>query len=295
MQKINKIYVYGNKKMLKKIIMLASLLCLSACTATITEDKFITQSDELDTFTKEDISRWQQDFPAHQLKDISFLSKDKSARLTGLYLDNKESDDVIFLIQGNGMQVNLGGIEMLQSLSGLNKDLVIFDRRGLGASSGQANISNLISDANEAYDFIKREITPNKVIVHGHSLGSFIAAQLAAKKSIDALVLQGSATNVDEWVDSKMPWYTWPFLTVNIDPAFAVADNKVIVAQTYLKPLLVIAAEDDEMVPPELSEQLYDVSQSKIKTLIMVKGSGHSNMFDHPSTLDGYLKFLQLI
>ena len=63
-----------------------------------------------------------------------------------------------------------------------------------------------------------------------------------------------------------------PFLTVNIDPAFNLADNKKIVANHYSGPLLIIAAENDQQVPAQLSEQLYNASQSSNKTLVMVKG-----------------------
>jgi pimeloyl-ACP methyl ester carboxylesterase len=280
------------KKMLKILLSVGLSVCLFACTARIREESFIAQSERVDIYTQQDINNWQQLFTAHQLKNISLTSEDKSASLHGIYLDNKQSNDVIFFIQGNGMRLSEGGIKALLDLATLNRDLVFFDRRGVGASSGQANINNLISDANDAYDFIKREIAPDRIIIHGYSLGSFIAAELAKQKSIDALVLQGAATNVDEWVASRLPWYAGPFFTVDIDPAFEVADNKTIVAQNYSKPLLVIAAEDDEQVPAELSKQLYEASQSENKYLIMVENSGHGEMFDHPGTLEGYLKFL---
>ena len=39
----------------------------------------------------------------------------------------------------------------------------------------------------------------------GYSLGSFIAAHLVKEQAVKALVLQGSATNVDDWVDAKTP------------------------------------------------------------------------------------------
>jgi pimeloyl-ACP methyl ester carboxylesterase len=280
------------KKMLKILLSVGLSVCLFACTAIIREEGFIAQSEQVDIYTQQDINNWQQLFTAHQLKNISLTSEDKSASLHGLFFDNKQSNDVIFFIPGNGMRLSEGGIEALLDLATLNRDLVFFDRRGVGASSGQANINNMISDANDAYDFIKREIAPDRIIIHGYSLGSFIAAELAKQKSIDALVLQGAATNVDEWVASRLPWYAGPFFTVDIDPAFEVADNKTIVAQNYSKPLLVIAAEDDEQVPAELSRQLYKASQSENKSLIMVENSGHGEMFDRPGTLEGYLKFL---
>ncbi|MCP4985369.1 MAG: alpha/beta hydrolase [Colwellia sp.] len=281
--------------MLKKIIILGIMTTLFSCSATITEEKFITQSEKVLPYTQDMITSWQQQFPQHKLETLSLTTADKSAQLQGIYLDNPNSNHLLFIIQGNGMQVEKGGIGMLHTLAALPVDIVIFDRRGLGASSGQATISNLISDATEQYQFVQSTFNADKIIVHGYSLGSFIAAQLAKRQDIDALVLQGSATNVDDWVDAKTPWYMTPFLTINIAPAFNIADNQVIVAKKYHNPLLVIAAENDQQVPVVLSEKLYQASQSKNKTLLVVRNANHGSMFDTPSTISSYLQFLASI
>ncbi|PCH96288.1 MAG: alpha/beta hydrolase [Gammaproteobacteria bacterium] len=278
--------------MFKKLAIIVLLTGLFSCTATLKEETFIAQSEKVTLYDQEMLANWQQQFPQHKLNPLSFITADKSAQLQGLYLDNNHSNDLLFVIQGNGMQIKDGGIAMLHSLASLPVDIVIFDRRGLGASSGQATISNLISDASEQYQFIQATLNADKIIIHGYSLGSFIATQLAKQQVVDALVLQGSATNVDDWVEAKTPWYVSPFLTVNIDPAFKIADNQSIVAKDYHKPLLIIAGENDQQVPVELSKQLYNASQSPNKTLLVVKGANHGGMFDNPTTASAYLKFL---
>lgn len=278
--------------MLKKLILISLVPFIISCTATLKENKFITQSKQVNLYDAVTIDNWRQQFPDHQLKTLSLLTANQDAQLEGLYLDNPHSEQLIFVIQGNGMQVKEGGIEMLHSLAPLGLDIVIFDRRGLGASSGQATIKNLASDANEQYKFIKAEFKTDKIIVHGYSLGSFIATNLAKVQPIDALVLQGSATNVDDWIKAKTPWYIYPFLTVNIDPAFHTADNQVVVAEQYDRPLLIIAGEEDQQVPVALSKQLFNASQSKNKKLIVVEGADHGNMFKNMATTKTYLQFL---
>ena len=278
--------------MFKKLTIIILSVCIFSCTATLKEEKFIAQSKEVNLYDQEMLANWQQQFSQHQLSPISLTTEDKSAQLQGIYLDNPNSNDLLFIIQGNGMQVKDAGIEMLHKFSSLPVDLVIFDRRGVGASSGQATISNLISDANEQYRFIRTKFKADKNIIHGYSLGSFIAAQLAKQQDIDALVLQGSATDVDDWIEAKTPWYMSPFLTVNIDPAFKIANNQRIVAKDYQKPLFIIAGENDHQVPVILSKQLYNASQSPNKTLLIVKGANHVGMFDDPTTTSAYVAFL---
>lgn len=281
--------------MFRKLMVIGMLAGIFSCTATLKEDKFITQSEAVELYDADSIENWRQQFPKHQLSTLSITTASKDAKLEGLYLDNPKSNELIFVIQGNGMQVKDGGIEMLHSLAPLGLDIVIFDRRGLGASSGKATISNLSADINEQYQLIKTKLKPNKVVVHGYSLGSFIATQLAKTHPIDALVLQGSATNVDDWIEAKTPWYVYPFLTVNMDPAFHLANNQVIVAQQYQKPLLIIAGEEDEQVPVALSQKLFNASQSTNKKLIIVKGADHGGMFKDPNTTDIYIEFLNSI
>ncbi len=89
----------------------------------------------------------------------------------------------------------------------------------------KATIANLIDDSVAQYQFIKHSLKANHLIVHGFSLGSFVAGQLAKSQQVDALVLQGTATNVDDWVDKKTPWYTNPFLTIKVDDVFQTVEK----------------------------------------------------------------------
>ncbi|MBB1440868.1 prolyl oligopeptidase family serine peptidase, partial [Shewanella sp. SG41-4] len=144
-------------------------------------------------------------------------------------------------------------------------------------------------------DYLHQQYQPKKVILHGYSLGSFIAADLAKNNKIDALVLHGSATNADDWVDEKTPWYMAPFMTLEIPEDFRKIDNKQVVAKYYQGPLLIIAAGDDEEVPPELAEKLFAASQSVNKELIMVPNVGHQGMLSDANTMSRYQAFLHTL
>ena len=278
--------------MFRFLIIILMSLFLSACTAHLKQNSFIKQDNNVAPITPTELNSWQAMLPEYKITSISLKSYDQEALLNGIFLDNKKSEDVIFVIQGNGMKISQGGIKMIKQLTKLNTDIVMFDRRGLGASNGQANIDNLISDASQQYHFIKHQIAPKNIIVHGYSLGSFIAARLAKNEKIDALILQGSATNVSDWVDEKMPWYTKLFVSVKIEDAFHTVDNLDIVQNHYYGPLLVIGAYDDEQVPGILSQKLFKSSKSKNKKLIMVKNSNHGEMLEKAPEIASYKHFL---
>lgn len=277
------------------MILLFTLSTLLGCSGHIRESSFIGQDKEVTNYSSSNIDSWEKLFPEHTIKLLQQLTKNDSIMLQGLHFKHSSSQDVIFFIPGNGMKVSEGGIDAIQTLAKLEKSIVIFDRRGLGASGGKATVSSLVRDSIEQYHFIKNELHAKSVIVHGFSLGSFIAGQLAKSEPVDALVLQGSATNVDDWIDKSIPWYTKPFLTLEVDDVFKSIDNQIVVSEYYKGPLFVIGAENDEQVPVELSELLFSSSQSSNKKLLIVENANHGNMLENPKELSIYKSFLASI
>jgi pimeloyl-ACP methyl ester carboxylesterase len=279
----------------KNVLLILILSALVGCSGHLRESSFITQDEAITEYQDLALNKWQASFSQHKLTSLTLVTEIDNVTLKGLFLDSPASQDVIFYIQGNGMRVSDGGIYALKALAKLGKDIVIFDRRGLGASSGKATISNLADDSIEQYRFIKDTLKAKSIIVHGYSLGSFIAGHLAKNETIDALVLQGSATNVDDWIDKKTPWYTKPFLTIEVDDAFNAVDNELVVSNFYSGPLLIIGGENDEQVPVELSSALYNASKSGNKKLVIVEGADHGSMLDKPKEIALYKAFLNSI
>mgnify|MGYP000367010116 CR=1 FL=1 len=281
--------------MFKKLCSFIVLSSLLGCSGHIRENSFITQDKVVTNYQALELERWQNFFVDHKLEQLSLITQNDKVELKGLFLDYPNSQDVIFYIPGNGMKVSNGGIEALKTLAKLEKDIVIFDRRGLGASNGKATIAKLIDDSVEELQFIKNKLNAEAIIVHGYSLGSFVAGQLAKHKQVDALILQGSATNVDDWIAKKTPWYTKPFLTIEVDEAFKTVDNKIVVSEFYHGPLLIIAGEKDQQVPVELSTALYKASKSTNKKLMIVADADHGTMLDEPKEVELYKQFLKSI
>lgn len=279
-------------------LVLLIIWLISGCSAKLSEQSFIAQSETVAPLTQARLNQWQLEFAQHTLSKVSLSRADsaqtthESAVLNGIYFDHADSNDVIFFIQGNGMKLAQGGINVAKTLAALNKDIIIFDHRGVGFSSGNASIKSLAEDAQAQLAYIQQHYQPNKLIVHGFSLGSFIAARISNKADISALILQGSATNVDDWIDARTPWYSKPFITIEVDEAFRQVDNLTVVEQQYTGPLLVIAGEQDNMAPAQLSTKLFNHSQSKHKELLMVEGASHSNMLLKANSMTVLSNFL---
>ena len=275
----------------KKLITITAALALAGCTVSIVESKFIAQDESVIQYSNSFVQDLNSRVPQHKVKPIKATAKDDVV-LNGLFLDAAASNEAILFIPGNGMSIEKAAKKALVELAQYNQDIVIFDRRGLGATAGSATIANQISDANLSFDYVKHQLHASKITVHGYSLGSFIAAQLAKAKPVDALVLQGGATNVDDWIDEMMPWYTKPFLNLKVEEAFYRVDTQQVLSDEYKGPLLLIAGGEDKQTPAVLSHKLFAASNSKNKQLVVAEKAGHGEMFESEKVQRAYRNFL---
>ncbi|GGP70519.1 hypothetical protein GCM10009347_39520 [Shewanella algicola] len=279
------------KKMITVAMISTTMLIISGCTVRLSEESFIANDKEPVAFSTEFTQALQQAMPDHVISQLNLEASD-NVKLNGFFIDNPNSNTTLVFYPGNGMKIQPHCLADLTALSALNTDILVMDRRGIGASEGKPRINNIILDAQQQLDYVQQQYQPGKIILHGYSLGSFIAAELARNNKIDALVLHGSATNADDWVDEKTPWYMAPFMTLEMPEGFRKTDNKQVVAQYYQGPLLVIAGEDDEEVPPALSEKLFAASKSANKQFIMVPKVGHQGMLEEATTMQQYQTFI---
>lgn len=278
--------------MKKTIFALSITAILSGCTATIKESNFIEQSEKVSDYSQTLLATLDESTPNHIVKPIKITPSNGTVVLNGLHLDAPHTNNTILYIPGNGMSVERAAKKALVDLSQYGYDIVIFDRRGLGASNGTATIAHLISDANASFDFTKNQLKADTIIVHGFSLGSFVAAQVAKSKPIDGLVLQGSATNVEGWIDEAMPWYAKMFFNLEVDDAFYTVDNQAVLKTHYDGPLLIVAGGKDVQTPETLSHQLFNASQSKDKSLVIAKEADHNQMFSYDNVQLAYKNFV---
>jgi len=184
---------------------------------------------------------------------VAFKSAD-GLQLNGWYIPAENSKLTVLFCHGNGgnMMHRLDSINMFYNL-GLN--CFIFDYRGYGNSEGKPGEEGTYLDAMAAYKWLTEEkkISADDIIIFGRSLGGSIAAQLASKVGVAALVIESAFTS---YVDIGRKFY--PYMPVRW---FASFSYKTI---DYLKsvhcPVMVIHSRNDEVVPFEFGLELYEAA-----------------------------------
>jgi uncharacterized protein len=228
--------------------------------------------------------------------EIVRLPREADVSLHMVWLAQPNASHTMLYFGGNQTRVNENGPGVAQRSLPLGVNLLLIDYRGSGLSNGIPDIDNLNSDALAAYDYLvqERDIAPETIIVQGHSLGSFLAGTVAAKRKIGALVLSGSATTTQAWAKALVPWYFKPIVRIKIAPEMQGRGNLDVV-QTQSAPLLIIVGSKDRQAPPHLSKALAREANAagKSATLLVVKGASHDQAPKSPEAMSAIATLLQ--
>jgi uncharacterized protein len=128
-------------------------------------------------------------------------------------------------------------------------DVVAFHYRGYRPSTGRPSADALLSDAPLVYDAAVRRVRPERIIAVGFSIGSGVAASLANQRALDGIVLVTPFDSLKAVASSLYPWLPiGPLFRHEIDTVSALAGSNV--------PVAIIAAGNDEIVPPARTDAL---------------------------------------
>jgi pimeloyl-ACP methyl ester carboxylesterase len=162
-------------------------------------------------------------------------------------------------------------------LATLGYDVLLFDYRGYGASDPVApSEAGLYLDSEAAYDYVmrRRAHAPEQLILLGQSMGTAMAAHVAAERAAAGLVLVSPYTSAPALVRSHLPsWLpgTWPDWKHRnrFDVRARVNRSRV--------PLVIAASRADEQVPYRESLVLFSAAPER-KTWIEVDSLRHNGL-----------------
>jgi fermentation-respiration switch protein FrsA (DUF1100 family) len=232
--------------------------------------------------------------PGYEVTEHRFAAAD-GVRLYSVHLRRPGARATILYFGGNGYTIGRFGAWTAGVFAPLGVDLIIVDHRGYGQSEGSPSAAAMEEDALAAFDEARRLVGPGgRIIVHGHSLGSFFAGHVAANRAAAGVVLESSATTTEDWVKAGTPGAAKLFIRkVEIDPNLRGRGNLSVVPRID-EPLLLLVGAKDGTTPPSLSQGLYAASPlpEERKTLQVVPGAGHTDLMTKADAIAAYRAFL---
>ncbi|XP_068803671.1 protein ABHD12B [Struthio camelus] len=214
-----------------------------------------------------------------------------------------DAHPVIIYLHGNGgTRAASHRVQFLKLMGAADFHVLALDYRGYGDSSGHPTESGFTTDVLALYHWVKARSGNSSVIFWGHSLGTGIATNAARKLredrglQVDAVVLESPYTSIRE-AAAHVPItkiYRWfpgfEYLILDsmaLGDMFFRSDDNV---KLLSCPLLILHAEDDAVLPPQLGRQLFeaaraayeDKSKVKLVTFPAELGLGHDYISSNP-------------
>ena len=199
---------------------------------------------------------------------------------------------------GNGFRISRFGMKKLVPLLQTGADVVLVDHRGHGRSDGTASVEALKADALAVFDAVAAEVGAAHVVVHGHSLGSFLASHVGAHRQLGGVVLENSATTTEAYAASRYDFYPIlrPFVRLRVGDELR-GEGSLAPVREIDEPLLVLAGALDARIPAWMSEELYAASPLAPgrKRLAVFEEAGHNRVPFHRDFPHVYRSFLALV
>ncbi len=208
-------------------------------------------------------------------------------KINAWYVPSKNPAGTVIFSHGNGGNMCYS-LDVVENLSKMNYNVVLFDYRGYGRSEGSPSEKATYEDAQTVYDWLLKEkkISEDSIIAMGRSLGGAIAANLAKDNKPRALILESTFTSTkDVGADA------YPFLPVRMLCRYNYSTLEYV--GKIKCPLLVIHSPDDEVIPYKHGKQIFN-SAGEPKEFLEIRGT-HNEGFDDSKEIyvAGLKKFLE--
>jgi len=199
-------------------------------------------------------------------EDVTLTASD-GTRLHAWWKSVEGAKIATLFLHGNAGNVTHRG-RRFQMLAEGGSAVLIPDYRGYGRSEGSASEAGLYRDADAAYDWLRERFPANRIVIHGESLGSAVAVDLAARRECAGVVLEAPFNSAGAVAGTVLP-VIGRLLIFSFN-------SKAKIGRVHA-PLLFIHGRQDEVIGYKLGRDLYD-SAPEPKEFWTVENAGHNDI-----------------
>ena len=219
-----------------------------------------------------------------RMENVAFTARDGTRLAGALLLPQAGRAPLVIYFGGNAEEVT-GAAHAARETYG-ERALLLVNYRGYGASAGKPTETALVSDAIELYDWVRARpgIDADRIAVHGRSLGSGVAVQLAAARPVRCVIL---TTPFESALDVAKEVYPWLPVALLMRHPFDSARR----APGIRVPALMLTGGADTLIPKHHAERLAAVWGGPVEHLSF-EGFGHNDIDLAPAYAQAILAFL---
>lgn len=215
-----------------------------------------------------------------------YIKTEDNLLINAWFIPKENAKYLVLFCHGNAGNIS-HRLEKIVLLYNLGLSIFIFDYRGYGRSQGKPNENGFYKDIESVYEFLVNEykISPEKIILYGESLGTSVAIELASKKKVKALILEGAFSCGRDMAKKVYPFLPTFFFRNSFDSL-----SKI---KKITSPKLFLHSKDDEIVPFSLAKKLFD-NATFPKELVELAGTHNSCFLDAKEKyLDSIANFIR--
>jgi fermentation-respiration switch protein FrsA (DUF1100 family) len=218
---------------------------------------------------------------AIDFSDKSYIYKlvtPSGEKIHAKFFENQEAEFTILFSHGNAEDI-FTSTPFFEELSRAGFNVFAYDYRGYGISEGRPSEKNAYLDIETAYNFLVNEkrIAPEKIILHGRSLGGAVAIDLASRRKCGGMIVESTFVSAFRVMTG-----------VPILPFDKFESLKKIGSVNC--PVLVIHGTSDTLIPFWHGEKLFAAANGP-KWLYAVENAGHNDL----AAVSGVRYFAEII
>jgi fermentation-respiration switch protein FrsA (DUF1100 family) len=197
-----------------------------------------------------------------------WIDTEDNVKLHGWLVRRPDAPFVALHLHGNAGNIT-HRVHVAREVTAAGASILLLDYRGYGRSQGWPTEKGLYADARASYrDLLSKGWKARQIVVHGESLGSAAAVQLASENECGGLVLEAPFSSARDVAARVLP-ILGPALVFGFDSLSRIGRVRA--------PILVIHGDRDEVIPFDLGRKLFDAAPEP-KSFWAVNGGHHNDI-----------------
>lgn len=218
---------------------------------------------------------------AEKISDIRLTTSDGhilNGWLLNAHSKRETVRSLVIYFPGNSMN-RFERLADLLEIASYGYDVLIFDYRGFGDSTGSPSESAISGDAELIWQYACGDLgyVDKDIVIFGESLGGAVALSLwldenSAPPKPQALILSSTFASMPRTVQCNYPWFPFQYLILDRWPSI----DRI---HRVACPVTILHGSNDEMVP--ISEARLLAAAGSHANFIEVAGAGHNDVPMH--------------
>lgn len=200
-----------------------------------------------------------------------FIPMEDGAEINALHFRHQDPKGLIVYFHGNAGSLERWG-EVVYPFVERGFEVLIVDYRGYGKSTGKRTGKKMLSDADTIYEFAKQLTAEKNIILFGRSLGSSFASYLGGKNNPSKVILETPFYSLEDVANGMLPIYPTSLLL-----RYQFKNHEFL--KKAQAPVYIFHGTEDEVVPYDSGERLYQ-SLVTVPSVIITIDGGHHNDLD---------------